>query len=181
MTMIDDLRKRRLFRSSNSPHRCHAVARIARMQIPVLLFLLALTAPLAVASSCTSLIPIAPGPAPYVKDPSPADCGSMLIEDDPNVPLQGHTPVLLIHGICLPAVGCHDSSLTGGDLDVYFSNLISFLSRYPGFSNQFKIYRFQYKSNQYRIYDVGRSLRNWLDDEIKLNPAFDTPVLSYRS
>ncbi len=137
-----------------------------------LIFVLSLVAPRA--SAC---IPIAPGPTPNVTDPSPADCDSMLVEDDPTVTLAGKTPVMLIHGICLAIANCNDSNLSTGPVangKLYFSDLSAFFSS-PGASSQFKVYRFHYKSNLHTIYDIGRSLRNWLDYEIKVNGlAFDT-------
>ena len=66
---------------------CARLVRTANRQITVILFLMALAAQLALASSCPTLIPVAPGPAPNVKDPSPGDCGSMLVEDDPSISL----------------------------------------------------------------------------------------------
>src|SRR5258708_7604236 len=124
------------------------------------------------AQACTSLIPLAPGPTPYVKDPSPADCGTKLIED-PSTPgpiANGKIPVILIHGICLMALQCDGSSPLTSDLNTYFSDLIAYLSKYSGV----KLYRCQYASNQYRLYDIARSLRNWLDYQIKTNSAFDS-------
>ena len=145
------------------------------------------SAPLALAQvPACSLIPLATGSTePGVANSSPADCDSVLIEDDGTVSPTGRTPVILIHGICLAALHCDDSVLTSYDpksrmssgspsvLDGYFNHLLAYLKTTPGVSSQVKIYRFQYKSNKHTISEIGRSLRNWIDYNIKIGRIVD--------
>ncbi len=117
-------------------------------------------------------------PFPVNFFPSAVDCDTRLIPEDGS-PLGGRTPILLIHGICFAA--CNDDVLTGSpesDLDKYFLSLRDHFKKVPlsalPLSAQFKIYRFQYRSNRHTLDQLANSLRKWIDYQMTLEPTLDT-------
>jgi YVTN family beta-propeller protein len=95
------------------------------------------------------------------KDPSPADCSTSLTPwDGDSTNLNNRIPLILIHGI-------HDDPSR-------FNNLVHFLTNNTGglnFNGKFKIYKFQYQSDVYPIWEIARSLRNRIDDLVKQNQS----------
>lgn len=88
--------------------------------------------------------------------PSIADPGTELIETNTSIPLTDRTPVILIHGI-------HDND------PKTFKPLISYLEHAPFFNQRYKIYKFNYRSDTYSIYDIAASLRNRTDNLVRAN------------
>jgi pimeloyl-ACP methyl ester carboxylesterase len=120
-------------------------------------------------------------PIPLVAQTSDADCDTALLADpSDSMPLGNRTPLILIHGIHGNATdvttcgifSCSTTKLddaTGFFESHYFDNLISFLS---ALSSQYKIYRFHYVSDRYRVYVLAQSLRNRLDRLRRDDPNF---------
>jgi len=107
---------------------------------------------------------------------SPADEDTRLIadENDP-LPIGRRTPLILIHGI-------HGNQQPDGSDNIahlnrdYFRDLLCYLDN-EAFKAKYKIYRFHYVSDRYSVAEIGRALRNDLDDLIITDPSFDTDFM----
>lgn len=108
------------------------------------------------------------------KDPGPMDCFTKLVADNTNDPADvgERTPVIFIHGIHGNRVGNNDDPLTATK-DDNFQVLINYLSSNTSFRQQFKIYRFHYKSDFKSVWEIARSLRNRIDDLVQQNPKLE--------
>ncbi len=113
---------------------------------------------------------------PGVVERGAADCDTALYEDNSSISQECRIPLILIHGIHgnrwpkgTAKAGTDDprsAPYTG-----YFSSLISKLRARPEFNSKYKIYRFHYKSDKHGVKEIARSLRNRLDDLIRLDPG----------
>ena len=93
-----------------------------------------------------------------------------------NAPLGNRIPVILIHGI-------HGNRYPGLDLDSvqfphfkYFSTLINALNLGGGteYNSAFKTYSFHYVSDRYTTEDIGKALRDHIDETCELA---DKPII----
>jgi len=85
-----------------------------------------------------------------IYDPSPADSHTVLTSYNTDSP-EGKIPLILIHG-WLGTSGYWDNFI-----NYFYSNQLD---------QKFKLYLFFYDSNVYTVWEIGRSLRNKLDDAI---------------
>src|SRR5690349_21719146 len=88
------------------------------------------------------------------QDPSPADPMTQLVSVDKSINVSdGKIPIILVHG----DEERNDSTLDGWKpfVDYFDANQLS--SRY-------RLYRFQYPADQYSVWELGRSLRNKIED-----------------
>src|SRR5215831_4867990 len=92
---------------------------------------------------------------------APADSITSLLADD-TTDLNGHIPLILIHGI-------NENANAWDALATYLKN--------NGIEQHYKIYRFQYDSHQQPASELGRSLRNRIDELITLFPAADQQMV----
>ena len=101
-----------------------------------------------------------PGGIPGAIDPSPADRNTCLIED-PITPgaIGSRTPLILIHGIW-----------GGSDYFTRFLSHFESISGYLDFKTRYKVYRYEYDSDKHSVWEIARSLRNWLDYKAKQDP-----------
>ena len=81
---------------------------------------------------------------------------SYYLESDPNIPLGDKTPLILIHGIDFfsgtPAASAHN-----------WDNFCIWFYSTPSIRNRFKIYRFDYQSNQSSVQTLGNYLAQLLN------------------
>lgn len=120
------------------------------------------------ATATISCIPIQP------QDPAPADCSTNLVEEDSGIPLTGRTPLILIHGIHgKDKSNPHDPKKAFGSFLSHFNAITG----YRDFRAMYKVYLFEYDSDLFSVWELARSLRNWLDYEAKLNPDFHKEIV----
>ena len=135
---------------------------------------LEITTPLATSvatsSSCSETLP-------PPSDAGHADNVTCLIYDtgaQPN-PLDitdGRIPLILIHGI-------HGRSGDGGFIDTNstfdgWESLIAAFNYNYSLNSKYAIYRFSYDSDKWAVWDIAKSLRNWLDYFITAGKVPDT-------
>lgn len=101
-------------------------------------------------------------------DPTPADCETLLVEDQVTPGALGtRTPLILIHDAWVT------SSLSSPDR-AYWSSLLGAFAATPEFVTRYKVFRFHYVTGQRNTWDLARSLRNHLDALIFAQPEYDT-------
>ncbi len=121
------------------------------------------------------------GCIPGTVDPGPMDCHTNLVSDptnDPNI-LGNRTPVILIHGIWGNQQSNGTDSAFSPNPD-YFRHLIDNLSSRADFEAQYKLYRFHYESDVASVgsvWEIGRSLRNWIDAYTRSNPGWNRQIV----
>lgn len=91
------------------------------------------------------------------------DC---LSEVDPSDPLNEKIPLILIHGINPESVPAPPDYTCWDNFSSYF-NLLS-----PSLKNKYKLYKFEYYSNDVSIFDLGGKLRDVLDIRNSQDPNF---------
>ncbi|MBI4748442.1 MAG: choice-of-anchor D domain-containing protein [Acidobacteria bacterium] len=91
------------------------------------------------------------------------DC---LSEVDPNDPLNEKIPLILIHGINPESVPSPPDYTCWDNFRSYF-NLLS-----PSLKSKYKLYKFEYYSNDVSIFDLGGKLRDVLDIQNSRDPNF---------
>lgn len=115
-----------------------------------------------------------------IYDPSPADKLTALVPDN-NSPIGNKLPLVLIHGIHGNRQPDKTDSITNLNR-AYFLNFLNFFySGASGLSASYKIYRFHYVSDKYSVWEIARSLRNKIDDNIDngLFPDTDFIILGH--
>lgn len=101
-------------------------------------------------------------------DPTPADCETILVEDQITPGALGtRTPLILIHDAWAT------TSLSSLDRS-YWSSLLGAFATTPQFLTRYKVFRFHYLTGQRNVWDLARSLRNHLDALIFNQPEYDT-------
>ncbi len=110
------------------------------------------------------------------QDPSPADPFTALVKDAMSADADASaTPIILIHGIHGNQAPDHSDHISYLNRS-YWDRLLTLLGR-DAVRTKYKVYRFHYVSDMFSVWELGRSLRNKIDQLTRAGDLPDGPFI----